>query len=67
MNGEGDVLEIKEFDATMRKVGSWKFNTRDKKLANNILSYIIKKYEFNPNIKIAEEDKDIGIDLRTTW
>ena len=67
MNGDGDVLEIKEFDATMRKVGSWKFNTRDRKLANSILSYIIKKYDFNPNMKMAEESKAEGIDLRTTW
>ena len=61
-NKTGDIIEIIERDATSQKVGSWKFNVNDKKLGNNILSHLMNKYGFSPEIKpnefVKKEEKD---------
>lgn len=67
MNGEGDILEINERDATMRKIGSWKFNISDKKLGNSILSYLIRKYDLNPFSNSLKEDMKEILDLKADW
>lgn len=53
-NRSNDLIEIVERDATNQKTGSWKFNVADKKLANKILSHLIQKYGFKPEITPEE-------------
>ena len=53
-NKTGDIIEIVERDASSAKVGRWCFNVNDKKLANRILSNLINKYGFSPEINPAE-------------
>ena len=68
-NRSGDIIEILERDATGAKVGSWKFNVNDKKLANSIFAYILKKYNFKPEISPYAKPKEdgSGIDLDVKW
>ena len=53
-NKTGDIIEIIVRDGTLRKVGSWKFNTSDTELASGILKHIQRKYGFTPEIKPSE-------------
>lgn len=61
-NKSGDFIEITIRDNTMRKVGSWKFNTSDIELASGILNHLQRKYGFSPEInhlkKEEQEQKD---------
>jgi hypothetical protein len=72
-NRSGDVIEIIERDASNSKVGSWKFNTADKKLANSVLSRLLKKYNFHPeiapeeSINAKEKDKMEFLNLDVDW
>lgn len=67
----GDVIEIIERDASSQKVGSWKFNTMDTKLANRILGSLIKKYNLAPDTKQVDETqtekKNPFLDLNVDW
>ena len=57
-NRHGDSLEIIERDGTSRKVGSWKFQVCNIKLANNIIGFLINKYGFNPKLKMEEDSQE---------
>jgi hypothetical protein len=41
----GDFIEITIKDASLRKIGGWKFSTADRKLGAGVLGYIKKKYQ----------------------
>jgi hypothetical protein len=53
-NKSGDVIEITVRDATMRKVGTWKFNTADRELGEGIFRHLQSKYGFTPTIRPSE-------------
>ncbi len=53
-NRHGDVVEIIIRDNNLKKIGTWKFNTTDKKLAVGILNHIEKKYGFKPTTSYDE-------------
>ena len=55
----GDVVEIVIKDSTMRKIGSWKFNTADKKLGERIMKDLEDKYGFRPEISNKESVNEI--------
>ena len=53
-NKSGDVIEITVRDATLKKVGTWKFNTADRELGEGIFRHLQRKYGFSPTIKPDE-------------
>ena len=55
-NNQGDNFEIIERDSTARKIGTWKFDCSNFKLANGIIGYIINKYGFKPLINKPKDD-----------
>jgi len=62
-NRSGDSLEIIERDATSRKIGSWKFDCCNLKLANGIIGYLISKYGFAPRFKEEKKDDFLNMDM----
>ena len=56
-NKTDDIIEIIVRDASMRKVGTWKFNTADTELGAGILRHLQRKYGFSPEIKPNENVK----------
>lgn len=68
----GDIIEIIVRDATMCKVGTWKFNANDKKLASGIFTFLQNKYGFSPEIKPednvkSKDDKDDFLNMNVDW
>ena len=63
----GDVIEITVRDATMRKTGSWKFNTADTDLASGIFAHLQRKYGFSPEIKPKENVKSKPQSKEPDW
>lgn len=53
-NKSGDIIEIIVRDGTLKKVGTWKFNTADRELAAGIFKHLQSKYGFSPTIKPEE-------------
>jgi len=53
-NKSGDFIEIIVRDSTLKKIGSWKFNTADRDLAAGIFKHLESKYGFVPTIKPSE-------------
>ena len=58
-NRNGDVVEITIKDSTMRKIGTWKFNTADKKLGERIMKDLEAKYGFRPEISNEESVNEL--------
>lgn len=56
----------------MCKVGTWKFNANDKKLASGIFTFLQNKYGFSPEIKPednvkSKDDKDDFLNMNVDW
>jgi len=66
-NKSGDVIEITVRDATMKKVGTWKFNVADRELGAGIFKHLQNKYGFTPEIKPSENVPIKKEELKKEW
>lgn len=56
------IIEIKEMDETMKRIGTWRFDTDDRELSSKILHGLLQKYG------IDEKKKEVDFwDMKVDW